>query len=441
MNTDTIVAPATPPGTGSIGVVRVSGPGVERIARTMLGSLPEPRTATLRTFRNAAGDELDSGIAIYFPGSASFTGESVLELQGHGGPVVVAMVVDAVVENGARLAEPGEFSKRAFLSGKLDLAQAEAVADLIGSGTEQAARAALRSLSGTFSRAVDGLAEALIGLRLHVEAAIDFPEDEIDFLADEALRARIEDCASRFAALLAEARQGRVLRDGFRIVIVGRPNAGKSSLLNLLSGQEAAIVTEVAGTTRDILREQIDVDGLAVELVDTAGLRDDPDRIEAEGIRRARDAMRSADAVLWIQDVTDRQAETLGESLPEGIPVTVVRNKIDLTDEKPGPTDGAVNISARTGAGIDALRGRIRELAGYENLGEGAFTARRRHTDALRRALGRFETGRAALEETGAGELFAEELRLAHEALGEITGEFTPDDLLGRIFSEFCIGK
>jgi len=441
MITDTIVAPATPPGTGSIGVVRVSGPGVERIARTILGSLPEPRTATLRTFRNAVGDELDSGIAIYFPGPASFTGESVLELQGHGGPVVVAMIVDAVVETGARLAEPGEFSKRAFLNGKLDLAQAEAVADLIGSGTAQAARAALRSLSGTFSRAVDGLAEALIGLRLHVEAAIDFPEDEIDFLADEALRARIEDCAARFAALLAEARQGRVLRDGFRIVIVGRPNAGKSSLLNLLSGQEAAIVTEVAGTTRDVLREQIDVDGLAVELVDTAGLRDDPDRIEAEGIRRAREAMRSADAVFWIQDVTDRQAETLGESLPEGIPVTVVRNKIDLSDEKPGGTDGVVNISARTGAGIDALRGRIRELAGYENLGEGAFTARRRHTDALRRAFGHFETGRAALEDTGAGELLAEELRLAHEALGEITGEFTPDDLLGRIFSEFCIGK
>jgi tRNA modification GTPase len=440
VSADTIVAAATPPGTGGIGIVRLSGDGVERIARNMLGSLPEPRVATHRHFRNAAGERIDTGLALYFPAPASFTGESVLELQGHGGPVVVGMVVDAVVELGARPAEPGEFSRRAFLNGKLDLAQAEAIADLIGSGTAQAARAALRSLSGAFSRAVEALAEQLVQLRMHVEAAIDFPEEEIDFLSDEALQQRLGECATAFETLLAEARQGRVLRDGFQVVIVGKPNAGKSSLLNLLSGQEAAIVTEVAGTTRDVLREQIDVDGLAVELVDTAGIRNDPDRIEAEGIRRAREALSTADAVLWIQDATDEEP-AMREEPPEGTPVTVVHNKIDLSGDAPGLRKDEVWLSAATGAGIDALRQRIRELAGYENRGEGAFTARRRHMIALRRAAGHFDEGRRALAETRAGELLAEELRMAHEALGEITGAVTADDLLGKIFSEFCIGK
>ena len=309
MTTDTIVAAATPPGTGGIGIVRISGDDVERIARTMLGSLPEPRTATYRNFRNAAGERVDVGLALYFPAPASFTGEPVLELHGHGGPVIVSLLVEAVVDLGARPADPGEFSKRAFLNDKMDLVQAEAIADLIDSGTAQAARAALRSLSGAFSLAVNGLADKLAQLRTHVEAAIDFPEEEIDFLSDEALLRRIEDCAAAFAALRADARQGRVLRDGLQVVIVGKPNAGKSSLLNLLSGQDAAIVTEVAGTTRDVIREQIDVDGLAVELVDTAGLRNDPDRIEAEGIRRAREALGNADAVLWIQDVTDQEQD------------------------------------------------------------------------------------------------------------------------------------
>ena len=438
---DTIVAAATPPGTGGVGIVRVSGDEVERIARTVLGSLPEPRTAAYRNFRNAAGERIDVGLALYFPAPASFTGESVLELHGHGGPVVVSLLIDAVVGLGARLAEPGEFSRRAFLNDKLDLVQAEAIADLINSGTAQAARAALRSLSGAFSRAVDGLAEQLVRLRMHVEAAIDFPEEEIDFLSDDALLQRIEDCAVAFAALQLEAKQGRVLRDGFQVVIVGKPNAGKSSLLNLLSGQEAAIVTEVAGTTRDVLREQIDVDGLAVELVDTAGLRNDPDRIEAEGIRRARKALRNADAVLWIQDVTDQDQDEPREKLPEGVPVTVVHNKIDLSGDEPGVIDGEVYLSAETGRGIGALRQRIRELAGYENQGEGAFTARRRHIRALQRAAEHFVAGRRALEEARAGELLAEELRLSQQALGEITGAFTADDLLGKIFSEFCIGK
>ncbi len=406
----------------------------------MLGSLPEPRTATHRHFRDAAGERIDTGLALYFPAPASFTGESVLELHGHGGPVVVAMLVDAIIDMGARLAEPGEFSKRAFLNGKLDLVQAEAIADLIGSGTAQAARAALRSLSGAFSRSVESLAEQLVRLRMHVEAAIDFPEEEIDFLSDDALQRRIEDCAAAFATLQGAARLGRVLRDGFRVVIVGKPNAGKSSLLNLLSGQEAAIVTEVAGTTRDVLREQIDVDGLAVELVDTAGIRSDPDRIEAEGIRRARDALASADAVLWIQDATDAEP-ALPEDVPDGTPVTIVHNKIDLSGDAPGLRLGEVWLSAATGQGVDALRCRIRELAGYENHGEGAFTARRRHLVALRRAAAHFNAGRQALEDMRAGELLAEELRLAHEALGEITGAMTADDLLGKIFAEFCIGK
>jgi tRNA modification GTPase len=407
----------------------------------MLGSLPEPRTATYRNFRNATGARVDMGLALYFPAPASFTGESVLELHGHGGPVVVSLLVDAVVGLGARMAEPGEFSRRAFLNDKLDLVQAEAIVDLIDSGTAQAARAALRSLSGAFSRAVDGLAEKLVRLRMHVEAAIDFPEEEIDFLSDDALVQRINDCAAAFGALQAEARQGRVLRDGFQVVIVGKPNAGKSSLLNLLSGQDTAIVTEVAGTTRDVIREQIDVDGLAVELVDTAGMRNDPDRIEAEGIRRAREALRNADAVLWIQDVTDPEQHEPRENLPQGVPVTVVHNKIDLSGDEPGVVEGEVYLSAETGRGVGALRQRIRELAGYQNQGEGAFTARSRHIGALQRAVEHFSAGRRALEEARAGELLAEELRLSQRALGEITGAFTADDLLGKIFSEFCIGK
>jgi tRNA modification GTPase len=438
VSTGTIVAAASPPGKGGIGIVRISGPDAERIARAILGSLPEPRTASYRTFRDAAGKRVDAGLALYFPAPASFTGESVLELHGHGGPVVVSMVVDAVVELGARPAEPGEFSKRAFLNGKLDLAQAEAVVDLIESGTARAVRAALRSLSGTFSRAVNTLAEQLVRLRMHVEAAIDFPEEEIDFLSDEVLLQRLSDCGAAFDKLLNDAQQGRVLRDGLQVVIVGKPNAGKSSLLNLLSGQEAAIVTEIAGTTRDVLREQIDIDGLAVELVDTAGLRDNPDRVEAEGIRRARQALEAADAVLWIQDATDA-GQAPPEDLPDGVPVTVVHNKVDLVDAAPGLRDGEVWLSARTGDGIDALRQRIRELAGYE--GEGAFTARRRHVRALRKAYGHFEAGRRALEEARAGELLAEELRLSQQALGTITGAVSADDLLGRIFSEFCIGK
>jgi tRNA modification GTPase len=441
---DTIVAQATPAGTGGIGVIRLSGARTEDIARRMLGEVPQPRVATYTEFLDAAGDQLDAGIALYFPAPASFTGEAVVELHGHGSPTVMAMLVDAAIELGARRAEPGEFSRRAFLNDKLDLAQAEAIADLVASGTEQAARAALRSLTGAFSGAVNALQDQLTELRIYVEAAIDFPEEEIDFLADDALAARLEDCARSFAALLASASIGRVLRDGYQVVIVGKPNAGKSSLMNRLSGEDTAIVTEIAGTTRDVLRERINIEGLAVELVDTAGLRNDPDRVEAEGIRRARAAIANADAVLWIQDATGEADETIDEKLPQDIPVTVVRNKIDLSGDPAGLEEGdqpVVNLSAKTGEGLDALRQRIRDLAGFRDLGEGAFTARRRHVEALEVAAQHLAAGREALRESRAGELLAEELRLAQQSLGSITGAVSSDDLLGKIFSEFCIGK
>jgi tRNA modification GTPase len=321
--------------------------------------------------------------------------------------------------------------------------QAEAIADLIDSGTTQAARAAHRSLSGAFSGAVHLLTEQLIRLRLHVEAAIDFPEEEIDFLADDALQAEIRECQSVFDELERQAGAGRLLRDGLQVVIVGKPNAGKSSLLNTLSGQDAAIVTEVAGTTRDILRERIDMGGLSVELVDTAGLRDDPDTIEAEGIRRARKALESADAVLWIQDASAPEPPGPEEKLP-AVPLLILRNKIDITGEAAGLVSDSpmvLNISAKTGEGVDEIRSALEKLAGYSDAGEGAFTARQRHVDALGQAAARFAAGRKALDEDRAGEIFAEELRLAQDALTAITGEFTSDDLLGRIFAEFCIGK
>jgi len=444
---DTIVAAATPPGTGGIAIVRMSGPAAEDICRQIAGVLPAPRQATVTTFRDAKGQALDQGIVLYFPAPESYTGEAVVELQGHGGPIVVMAIVETAVSMGARHALPGEFSKRAYLNNKLDLVQAEAIVDLIDSSTSQAARAALRSLSGSFSKTIESLQEQLTALRMHTEAALDFPEEEIDFLSDDALKAKTESCGKAFLSLLDAAKVGRILKDGFQMVIVGRPNAGKSSLLNTLSGQDAAIVTEVAGTTRDILREHIEIEGLAVELVDTAGLRDDPDRLEAEGIRRAREAIRKADAILWIQDANEAATESIHElepTLESSTPVITVRNKIDLTGEPGGVQDGeavVVNISAETGQGLGELRTQIRRLAGYKNLGEGAFTARRRHVRAIEAAQKHFEAGREALAANAAGEIFAEELRLAQLQLGEITGEISSDDLLGKIFSEFCIGK
>jgi len=445
---DTIAAIATAAGRAGIGVIRISGPRVRAIAAAMLGSLPEPRVATLRTFKGASGEALDGGLALFFAGPASFTGEDLLELHGHGGPVVLDRLLQRTLELGARLAEPGEFSRRAFLNDKIDLVEAEAIADLIDSATEAAARAAVRSLQGEFSLQVHSLVEGITTARMHVEAAIDFPEEDIDFLDDGTLRSRLARLLEAFADLASAALQGALLREGIRIVIAGKPNAGKSSLLNRLAGYEAAIVTPIAGTTRDPLREQIHLDGMPLHLVDTAGLRDSPDLIEAEGIRRAHDEMSRADRILYVIDATapptaEMLARELAE-LPSHVPVTFVVNKLDACRREPH-LDHEVwpvqRISAVTGAGLPELRAHLKEAVGYQSADGGAFSARRRHLDALERAGQHVRAAQAHLLERRAGELVAEELRLAQQALGEITGEFTSDDLLGKIFSSFCIGK
>lgn len=449
---DTIVAPATAPGRGGIGVVRLSGPGVPAIAAALLGGrLPEPRRATLATFCDGAGEAIDSGLALYFPAPHSYTGEAVLELHGHGGPAVLASLVARAIELGARRAEPGEFTRRAYLNDKLDLAQAEAVADLIDAGSQAAARAALRSLQGAFSAEVHGLVEGLIELRVWVEAAIDFPEEDIDFLADPALSARVEALRTRFDAVTQAARQGRVLRDGLTVVIAGRPNAGKSSLLNALAGHEAAIVTDLPGTTRDVVREQIDLDGLPLQVLDTAGLRvagEGPaDVVEAEGIRRTRAEIARADRVLFVVDAATDPAATAytdeRATLPEGVPVTLVFNKVDLATAEGvvvPDVDAQLRLSARTGEGLAALRAHLQAAIGYSPTDTGAVSARARHLEALTRARAALDAA-CTLLAARRGELVAEELRLAQRALGEITGEFTSDDLLGRIFGSFCIGK
>ena len=450
--TDTICAIATPPGAGGIGIVRVSGPAAPAIATAICGRLPASRLATHVGFRAADGSNIDHGIAVYFPAPHSFTGEDVLELQGHGGPVILQMLLRRVMSLGARAARAGEFSERAFLNDKLDLAQAEAIADLISSGTEAAARAAHRSLSGAFSRRIEQLQERLTGMRVYVEAAIDFPTEEIDFLADSALLQRLQETQQGLRSLLAEAQQGLLLRDGMVLAIIGRPNAGKSSLLNALSGQDSAIVTAIPGTTRDVLREWIDLDGIPVHVADTAGIRDTTDVIEAEGVRRARYALQAADIVLLIVDVTvdmDGQLELLTE-LPNPERCILVYNKMDLLGQSahawPDPTQGqrypaGVALSAHTGEGLATLKARIRQTSGAAEQAEGCFSARQRHVDALKRAEHHLLEGELRLTRDQAGELLAEELRLAQRDLGEITGEVLPDDLLGSIFSSFCIGK
>ena len=444
---DTIVAVASPPGRGAVGVIRLSGPEVPRIAVQLLGALPAPRVACLRSFKNADGAALDAGLALYFPQPASFTGEHVLELQGHGGAVIVDSVLRRVLALGVRLARPGEFSERAFLNGKMDLAQAEAVADLIDAGSAAAARAAVRSMQGEFSARINGLQAELTALRVYVEAAIDFPDEDIDFLASTAWRDKLSRVFIEFDAISAAARQGALLREGVTVVIAGKPNAGKSSLLNRLAGDEIAIVTDFPGTTRDLLRQQIHLDGLPVNLIDTAGLRTAADVVEVEGIRRAKAQMQRADRVLYVVDATlaDDALPAELEALPPQVPVTWVLNKIDLlgTHAHAQTVAGVtrISLSAHTGEGLALLREHLKTAAGYRDADSGALSARRRHLVALGRA--KDWVGRAAdtLRTTEAFELFAEDLRLAQRSLSEITGDFTSDDLLGEIFGSFCIGK
>lgn len=451
LNTDTIAAIATAPGRGGVGILRVSGPKARQVAETLVKQPLQPRHAHYCAFHSSAGEVLDQGIALFFPGPNSFTGEDVLELQGHGGPVILDLLLREITRLGIRLARPGEFSERAFLNDKLDLAQAEAIADLIDATTEQAARNALHSLQGAFSARIHELVEALIRLRIYVEAAIDFPEEEIDFLSDGHVAREFEQIEERLAAVFREARQGALVRDGMRVVIAGRPNAGKSSLLNALSGRESAIVTSIEGTTRDVLREHIHIDGMPLHIIDTAGLRDSPDEVEQIGIQRAWEEIRQADRILLLVDArsTDEQRpEVLWPEfvaqLPDPAKLTLIRNKVDLTQEFAGflnSTGNVLGISAVTGAGMDTLKQHLKDIMGYQQTGESGFTARRRHLDALERAQDYLRAGKAQLHGYAAGELLAEDLRQAQNALSEITGEFTPDDLLGRIFSSFCIGK
>lgn len=452
-NTDTIAAIATATGRGGVGIVRVSGNKASLIAEKLLRITLRPRFAHYCPFYSSNGEILDQGIALFFPNPNSFTGEDVLELQGHGGPVILDLLLREITQLGIRLARPGEFSERAFLNDKLDLAQAEAIADLIDATTEQAARNALHSLQGAFSKKIHELVEALIHLRIYVEAAIDFPEEEIDFLSDGKVASDLNTIEQKLAQVFKEARQGVLMRDGMRVVIAGRPNAGKSSLLNALSGRESAIVTNIAGTTRDVLREHIHIDGMPLHIIDTAGLRDSPDEVEQIGIQRAWQEIQQADRVLLMVDSRSTDQFDPHTIWPEFMAqlddpnkVTLIRNKIDLSQEPAGLTQLAsgstsVGISAATGAGMDALKQHLKDVMGFSETGESGFTARRRHLDALTRAQRFIESGKAQLEGFAAGELLAEDLRHCQNALSEITGEFTPDDLLGRIFSSFCIGK
>lgn len=453
MTTDTIVAQATAPGRGGVGIVRVSGPAAERVAEIVLGRLPRVRYAEYLPFKDEQGQPLDQGIALLFKAPNSFTGEDVLELQGHGGPVILDMLIRRILQiEGIRPARPGEFSERAFLNDKLDLAQAEAIADLIEASSEQAARSAMHSLQGQFSGKIQQLVESLTRLRIYVEAAIDFPDEEIDFLSDGKVAGDLYGIMAELDDVRGEAKQGALLREGMKVVIAGRPNAGKSSLLNALAGRESAIVTEIAGTTRDVLREHIHLDGMPLHIIDTAGLRDTQDKVEQIGIERAWAEIEQADRVLFMVDGTTTDAVDPREiwpefvdRLPKNIGLTVIRNKADLTGEDLEPSQelghAVYRISAKTELGLPALREHLKACMGFQGNTEGGFMARRRHLDALERAAERLLVAKEQLEVFVAGELVAEELRLAQESLSEITGEFSSDDLLGRIFSSFCIGK
>ena len=442
---ETIAAIATPPGRGGIGIVRVSGTGLEDILRGIVGRIPPPRQAALADFSDADGIAIDRGIVIYFPSPQSMTGEDVVELQGHGGPVVMDRLLGRVCELGAKIARPGEFTERAFLNDKIDLAQAEAVADLIDSASKRAARAAMRSLEGEFSARLVEIDRAVLDLRVYLEASIDFAEEEIDFLAESDALERLQAIEARIGDLAVESRRGEALREGLDVVIAGPPNAGKSSLLNRLLAENRAIVTDVPGTTRDLLRADIEIEGVPIRLTDTAGLRAGGDRVETIGVERARAAIANADLVLAVEDAMKVPPGGGLRSVDAEYPIDVapnrirVRNKIDLTGETPGGGEDMVRISARNGDGVSALRSAIVGIAGVAP-GEGAYLARKRHLDALDAAAHRSVAARERLDE-GFGDLAAEELRQVQSHLGEIVGLTTVDDLLGEIFSSFCIGK
>ena len=442
---DTIAAIATAAGRSGIGVVRVSGARLDSLIRGVVGKSLEPRLATLAEFRAASGETIDQGLALFFPAPHSYTGEDVLELQGHGGPVVLREILKRCLELGARAARPGEFTERAFLNDKLDLAQAESVADLIDAATTQAAKSALRSLQGAFSERVEHLLAAVIELRALVEATLDFPEEELDFLKQHDADGKLAAVTAKLNEVLSVSQQGSLLREGFHVVLAGQPNVGKSSLLNRLAGEELAIVTEIPGTTRDAMRQSISVEGVPAHIIDTAGLRESSDPVEKMGMARTWAAIEQADMVLLLLDAARGETPAdlaILERLPQGLPRIVVKNKIDLAGQAPhvervaGQTQ--VWLSAKTGAGLEGLRQVLLETAGWRPEGEGLYMARERHVHALKKASGHLK---AAQGLANALELFAEELRLAQEALGAVTGKFTSDDLLGEIFGRFCIGK
>lgn len=450
---DTIAAIATPPGRGGVGIVRVSGPKVTEIAKKILGEVPTPRYATFSNFKDDQNNSIDQGIALYFKAPHSFTGEDVLELQAHGGPVILDQLLKCILQEAdLRLARPGEFSERAYLNDKLDLVQAEAISDLINATTEQAAKSALRSLQGEFSKKINELLEKLIRLRLFIEASIDFPDEEIDFIKESHAEKDLDDLIEQLNTIFKSAQQGSLLQEGMTAVIVGKPNAGKSSLLNALSGKDSAIVTEMPGTTRDVLREQIHLDGMPLHIVDTAGLRESADLVEQEGIRRAQLEITKADVVLLVVDASQQTTEEAFQNIPKNfqteiskLPLIIVKNKIDLLGENPSiqknKEQSVVSLSAKQHRGIDLLKEHLKKHMSYEACAEGNFSARRRHLRALEKTQSLLSKAKQPLKDHHAYELVAEDLRLAQAALSEITGEFTADDLLGEIFSSFCIGK
>jgi tRNA modification GTPase len=447
IHSDVIAAIATPPGRGGIGVVRVSGRNLQSLALKVAGCVPEPRHASLTRFHDENGRVIDQGIALYFPAPQSYTGEEILELQGHGGPAVMNLLLASCLSAGARLAQPGEFTLRAFLNNKLDLAQAESVADLIDASTEEAARCAIRSLQGEFSNTIHALVQALTDLRMLVEASLDFSEEEIEFVPGRELEVRLEHIRRQLEQVFSSARQGSLLREGIWIALVGQPNVGKSSLLNRLAGEEVAIVTEIPGTTRDVIRQAIEIEGVPLHFLDTAGLRETEDAIEKMGMARTRSAIDKASIILLVVDsrvgVTPEDRAILA-SLPAGLRLIVIHNKTDLLEPAPSSATSTtdIRVSAKTGAGIELLRQRLLEMIGWQSsAGEGTFMARQRHLSALTAAQAHLEAACPLADGVDQVDLFAEELRLAQLVLSSITGEFSADDLLGEIFSRFCIGK